>query len=181
MKKLLDKLITRIVFVFTMFFNFACQSQRPDTGFLVKNRDFDNKLKSLLSFNVPIIGVEEVSADMSHYTLLDAREKSEYDVSHIQGAIHTGYDKFDSGILKNIPKDAAIVVYCSVGYRSEKICQKLIKLGYKNVKNLYGSIFEWTNRGLTLYDYNEKPTSKIHTYNKDWSKWVDNQKMTKVW
>ena len=36
--------------------------------------------------------------------------------------------------------------------RSEKIGKKLLDMGYTNVKNLYGSIFEWANQGNILVD-----------------------------
>jgi predicted sulfurtransferase len=52
---------------------------------------------------------------------LDAREKEEFDVSHIKGAIFVGYANFDMMNLPVFNKETAIVVYCSVGYRSEKI------------------------------------------------------------
>ena len=55
------------------------------------------------------------------------------------------------------------------------------KAGFSNVYNLYGSIFEWANQGHRLVDKGGQPTFKLHTYNKKWSKWVDNAKIEKVW
>ena len=74
--------------------------------------------------------------------------------------------------MNGISKDATIIVYCSVGYRSEKITKKLNKMGYKNVSNLYGGIFEWVNQGHKVYDDKNNNTLKVHTYNKRWSKWL---------
>ena len=54
-------------------------------------------------------------------TFFDAREPREYDVSHIENALLVGYNHFDINTVKNIPKDKKIIVYCSMGYRSEKI------------------------------------------------------------
>jgi len=42
-------------------------------------------------------------------------------------------------------------------------------LGYKNVYNLYGGIFEYKNNGGKVVDNQNKETDKIHTYNKEWS------------
>ena len=72
-----------------------------------------------------------------------------------------------------IPKDAILVVYCSVGYRSEKIGEKLKALGFSKVYNLYGGIFEWSNRGYPLVDQKEQPTTKVHAFNKDWGRWLE--------
>ena len=39
---------------------------------------------------------------------------------------------------------------------------------------------EWANRGLPLHNKN-KPTDTIHTYNRNWSKWITNKQLTKTW
>jgi 3-mercaptopyruvate sulfurtransferase SseA len=67
---------------------------------------------------------------------------------------------------------ATIVLYCSVGMRSEKIGKKLLEAGYKNVYNLYGSLFEWVNQGKPVYKKNGVQTSEIHTYSESWSRWL---------
>lgn len=155
-------------------------SQAPDIN--VADAAFDKKLKSLLRFSTPIITVDSLFADQHKYTILDAREKKEYDVSHIPQAISIGYNAFDINAIKSIAKDEPIVVYCSVGYRSEKIAEKLMKAGYTNVVNLYGSIFEWVNQGYPVVDTNGQPADAIHTYNRRWSQWVnDDIPMKKVY
>lgn len=174
-------IVSRVLLIFSMIFNFTCHAQRPGTELLVKDAAFNKKLNSLLSFKTPVIGVEELSRNISSYILLDARERTEFDISHLKSAKNIGYDNPDFSVLKNIPKDAKIVVYCSVGYRSEKMGQKLISMGYTNVKNLYGSIFEWTNQGNPIYNKSGIKTNRIHTYNRDWSKWVSNKAIQKVW
>jgi rhodanese-related sulfurtransferase len=115
------------------------------------------------------------------FIIFDAREKAEFDVSHIPGAIYLGYSDFNVGRIKNIPKEKNIVIYCSIGYRSEKIGEKLLRFGYKNVYNLYGSIFEWANEKYPLVSSNGKTTYTIHSYNKSWSKWVTNEEIITVW
>ena len=67
-----------------------------------------------------------------------------------------------------------IVVYCSLGIRSEKISEKLKAEGYSNVRNLYGGIFEWKNKGFEVFDSEGKETEKVHAYSKSWSKWLKN-------
>jgi rhodanese-related sulfurtransferase len=134
------------------------------------------KLSKLLnkenSGSIPYIYAEELAS--SNPILLDAREQKEYNTSHIKNAIFVGYDffKLDS-LTPQIPnKSSEIVVYCSLGIRSEDIAEKLKKAGFENVKNLYGGIFEWKNSNLPVYNSNEKETDSIHTFSKAWSKWL---------
>ena len=53
---------------------------------LVQNKSYNVMLKTLLSHNVKEVGVKEESND-STATFLDAREKTEYNVSHLKNAI----------------------------------------------------------------------------------------------
>lgn len=142
---------------------------------------FDHELRRILSLDVPTLTVSE--ADVTEGALyLDAREQEEYQISHIPGAILIGFDHFDIEKLKpKINKNETLIVYCSVGYRSEKIVKKLIKAGYSKVYNLYGSLFEWANCNLPLENEKGDPTNQIHTYDKKWSQWVINDTLQKVW
>lgn len=144
-----------------------------------ENPKFDREVARWLSFSVPAIDVDSLRSS-SRFTILDAREPSEYAVSHIDGAMHCGYNDFDKSLLDSLDKNQPVVVYCSIGYRSEKIAQKLKKAGFKQVFNLYGSIFEWTNRGYPLVDGAGATTTRIHTYNSTWGRWVDRADVEKV-
>ena len=145
------------------------------------NPEFEKEVDSYLNYSVPAITVKNLIQIKDDVVLLDAREMNEYEVSHIPGARYVGFDDFDESVLSDIDKDKRIVVYCSIGYRSEKIGEKLKKLGYKNPYNLFGSIFEWVNAGQPLVDKEGKATNIIHTYNKKWSKWVTDGMAEKVW
>ena len=154
-------------------------AQNISTG----NPAFDDELDQLLSRSVKLTSVLILESKMknTNVRIFDARENVEYEISHIPGALNIGYENFDPSILYEVKKDETIVLYCSVGYRSEKIGEQLQDLGYTNVFNLYGSIFEWANKGLPLENSNGKKVSTVHTYNQDWSKWVDNPNIEKVW
>ena len=124
--------------------------------------------------SVPYIYVKQLEKQTPPPILLDAREWSEYKVSHLKNAIYIGYDEFKiESIQKKIPnKNTRIVVYCSLGIRSNYIANRLKKAGYNNVENLYGGIFEWKNNNLPIYNAVEKTTDSIHAFSKAWSKWV---------
>lgn len=156
-------------------------AQIPDVRPQTVNPAFDQKISSTISFTIPTMGVEALKETTEKVYILDAREKEEYNISHIPNAQYIGYNRLDKKILLAIPKDAKVVLYCSIGYRSEKIGEKLRKKGFTNVHNLYGSIFEWVNQGYPVVDKQNQPTKRVHTYNKDWSQWVEEGKAEKVW
>ena len=138
-------------------------------------KKLDKLLKKWNKRNVPYMSVETLALPKTKAILLDAREIKEYKVSHIKNAIFVGYDHFKmKEALTKLPKDknAKIVVYCSLGIRSEIVAHQLIKKGYTNVFNLYGGIFEWKNNNFEVIDTLGNNTEKVHTFNKDWSKWL---------
>lgn len=138
-------------------------------------KTFDEKMNSLYDHTVPLIHANDVTKlNMDSLIILDTREKEEFDVSHLQGALLISYDNFEPDNVNDIPKNAPILVYCSVGYRSERIGEKLLKMGFTNVKNLYGGIFDWKNKGNQVINQNNQPTDSVHTYNASWSRWLYN-------
>ena len=163
------------------FFSFSSCAQAPAVRPDVVNPAFDKKISSTISFSVPTMGVKALKEATEPIYILDAREIEEYNVSHIPNAKYIGYDQIEESVLETIPKDAKVVLYCSIGYRSEKIGEKIKKKGFTNVHNLYGSIFEWVNQGYPVVDKNGESTKKVHTYNRRWSQWVEEGKAEKVW
>jgi rhodanese-related sulfurtransferase len=140
------------------------------TSFCFSQNTIPLVLEKLNKQTVPYITVKELKT-RTRVILLDAREIKEFKVSHIKNATNVGFDKFDSAKLEKKFKDknATIIVYCSIGVRSEKIGEKLQKLGYKNVYNLYGGIFEYKNTGGKVVNNQNKITDSVHTFNKIWS------------
>lgn len=104
--------------------------------------------------------------------LLDIREPEEFTVSHLKNARFVGYKTFDLSTLADISKDQPIVVYCSIGARSQDIGKKLVAAGYQEVYNLYGGIFHWVNQGYPVYA-GEKETQKVHAYSRTWGIWLN--------
>ncbi len=129
--------------------------------------------KSLQSSEVPKINVSEAVAHESSYVFLDSREKEEYNVSHINNAIYVGDKEFNINKIEQLPKDADIIVYCSVGVRSDKIAKEIIGAGYTNVQNMFGGIFEWINEGYPVFDSMGKSTQNIHAYSRMWGMFVN--------
>ncbi|XP_046839823.1 thiosulfate:glutathione sulfurtransferase-like [Xenia sp. Carnegie-2017] len=113
--------------------------------------------------------------------LLDVRRKEEYAVSHLPGSIHIDPDETAEAVfgkVKPILDDCEngkviIVCYCSLGYRSSLMAQKLYphckllaeaqKISFMPViQNLEGSIFKWANEGREMIDNENRKTKCCH-------------------
>lgn len=99
--------------------------------------------------------------------LLDVRTAAEYNVSHLpQAQLSPSAPQWlntDPLVTSTTP----IVVYCSIGYRSSRFAEKLQAMGYQQVFNLEGSIFQWANQGRTLYQ-GDRIVTQVHPYNPFW-------------
>lgn len=140
-----------------------------------KPANYDDQVRAMYKNTVELITAAELSDEMGEnpdLVLLDTRELVEYNVSHIEGSRYIGYNTFSIESLNDIPKDADIIVYCSLGVRSELIGEKLQEAGYENVKNLYGGIFEWMYQNKIVVNKKGNATDKIHTYDEKWSQWL---------
>ena len=136
--------------------------------------------------NVPTITTGELAswmsdADHPQPVILDARAASEFNVSHLRGAVQVDnakaaikatsqlLDAFEADVSDSSTEAPAIVVYCSVGYRSAKVVDKLIKKGVANVYNLDGSIFQWFNEGRPVFR-RDLQVDEVHPYDATWGK-----------
>ncbi len=99
-------------------------------------------------------------------TLLDVRTEAEFEVSHLQGAHRVDPDAPDIEALSIAP-DVTVVVYCSVGYRSAAIIERIQRAGARTVYNLEGGIFAWANQGRPVYR-DDVPAELVHPYNTLW-------------
>jgi len=137
---------------------------------------FKSKVEELTkhfhSKKITIPEFKRMKSEKKDIVIIDVREEEEFRVSHLLGALNVGYKKFDlSDFLAKIPRTKKIVAYCSVGYRSGEIADKLKKEGYE-VHNLLGGLFEWINQGHEVYTDDLKKIKRIHTYNRSWGQWV---------
>lgn len=157
----------KLIYIFLLCISFSACSQ--DT--------LDELLSKYNNETVPYISIEQLQKKQNHpqLLLLDTRAMEEYLVSHLKQSHWVGYENFDIEEFKNrFPKkDKEIVVYCSLGVRSEKIGEKLQKAGYANVQNLYGGIFTWKNNNLPVFNQQGNETQKVHAYSKKWGKWLE--------
>lgn len=123
-----------------------------------------------IEFKVPVITCQQLRILQKNQTknlaILDARSKKEFDVSHILDAKRVGYNDFSPDRVWFVDQNTIVVIYCSIGKQSEKIALELQKMGFTDIRNLYGSIIEWANQDLPIVDRNGKPTKKVHVFKK---------------
>ena len=82
---------------------------------------------------LPSITIDDALKIEKSAIFIDTREYNEYKISHIQNSILLSFNNPNWNVLDKIPKNKAIIVYCSVGARSQNIGIKLRKKGFKNV------------------------------------------------
>ena len=86
--------------------------------------------------------------------ILDTREASEYEASHIKTAVSIPLSQLRDR-LDEIPRDRPIYVYCHTARRSYNACLALQGHGFDQVFNITGSFL-----GLSMYEYFNDVTLK---------------------
>ncbi|MBN1225766.1 MAG: rhodanese-like domain-containing protein [Deltaproteobacteria bacterium] len=86
--------------------------------------------------------------DKGGAVFLDCRTEKEFKSGHIPGAIHIPRGLLEFQIENKISdKNKEIVVYCKTGGRASLATFTLVRMGYKNVKNLDGGWKAWVKAG----------------------------------
>lgn len=138
----------------------------------------DERLSRMVTADSSAINPEEAAA-IEGAIYLDAREAEEYAVSHLPGAVHLGFDRPDYSVVEPLDRDTPLIVYCTIGYRSERTAEDLRSRGFNRVYNLYGSIYAWILDGRPLTDA-EGVTHRVHTYNRKWGDYLPDGIVTKI-
>ena len=113
----------------------------------------------------PTLTIDSVKGRLESFNIIDVRASGEYVVGHLRDARHL---MKAAEIQQAYPdKSAPLILYCSVGYRSARETAALVALGYTNVLNLKGSIFEWANDGLPIYR-GDKRVQTVHPNSPLW-------------
>jgi rhodanese-related sulfurtransferase len=77
--------------------------------------------------------------------ILDVRTKEEYAKGYIEKCrlIPCSDKDFKTRAAKELDPEKPVLVYCHSGGRSADAAVELVKLGFKDVRNLEGGIVEW--------------------------------------
>jgi len=82
------------------------------------------------------------SHEEGSYTLLDVRQPSEYEETHLPGARLVPLPRLMDA-LGELDRRRPTIVYCAVGGRSRTAAQFLLNQGFEDVHNLQGGIQAW--------------------------------------
>lgn len=117
--------------------------------------------------------------EIANALVLDVRERHEYQVSHVPGAVHVDPDMTAEEFVQQFADRARgrpVVLYCTVGMRSAELAQRLSKparaAGAIGVYNLRGGILARHNYGLRL-EREGRATDHVHPYSSRWSRYLD--------
>lgn len=132
-------------------------------------KDIRGKYPEVTQISTDSLATWLTTQDADQPILIDVREEQEYAISHIQGAHQLSPDAMSFPMLTGVDKSTPIVLYCSVGYRSSKMAERLTQAGFTNVANLEGSIFTWANEGHEVVKDGE-PVQSVHAYNRIWGR-----------
>jgi len=108
-------------------------------------------LTSIPSGYYTISNVEGLKSQLknSQTVLVDVRESSEYQLSHIPNAINIPLRTLAHN-LDQVPPDRPVILYCSSGYRSAMGVMTLHLLGYENVQGFPPSFAGWQAAGEAI-------------------------------
>ena len=128
-----------------------------------------------------ISNVEFNKIDSEDVIVFDVRQKKEYKVSHLKGAIQLDPDTSADDFFKQHAdklKGKVAVFYCSVGQRSSRMLSKLKnrlpEVGVDQAFNLEGGAFKWSNDNIEFVR-NGEATKDVHPYNAYWGRLVNNK------
>ena len=131
-------------------------------------------LRTIYRHTVPTVPAATLAHELRQPNpplLLDARTPAEFRVSHLAGARFVDVDSVPEAQFADLSRDQPVVVYCSVGLRSERLGERLHALGFRHVRNLYGGLFEWVNEGHPVYNA-AGLTADVHPYSALWGAWL---------
>jgi len=115
------------------------------------------------------------------YIFVDVRPNSERLVSRIPGSL--SLQEFREGSISSANQAKTFVFYCTIGYRSSQVAQRLkdgrlndgslrdgsLRDGSLRVVNLRGGLIGWVHSGGQVVDANGKETKKVHVYGDKWN------------
>jgi rhodanese-related sulfurtransferase len=98
-------------------------------------------------------------AEQQDLLIVDVRQRKEFEVSHIRGAVLA-----DDVNFEELPKTQGILLYCTIGYRSTELGTTLTNNGFSDIYNLDGGLISWKNEGNPVYNQKGELTDSVHVY-----------------
>lgn len=94
---------------------------------------------------------EKLVGNSGDVQLLDVRRDDEWAQGHIAGATHAFLGRLGEELPKlGLDKDKPVAVYCGSGYRSSMAVSLLERHGFRDARNVLGSVSAWKAAGFDL-------------------------------
>jgi molybdopterin/thiamine biosynthesis adenylyltransferase/rhodanese-related sulfurtransferase len=113
----------------------------------MSSRDLLAKIKK----EIREVGINDVQSRLQKngVTLLDVREKEEWDEGHLPGATFLPRGFLEVRVEKAVPeKGQPVILYCAGGTRSAFAAKTMQDLGYTDVVSMEGGYGAWKNAGM---------------------------------
>lgn len=103
----------------------------------------NQKTEEVSYMNITAEQAKEIMDTEKEYVILDVRTEEEYAEGHIPNAILIPDYEIEAKAEELLnDKNELILVYCRSGRRSKLAAERLIELGYTNIKE-FGGIIDW--------------------------------------
>ncbi|AFZ67944.1 MBL fold metallo-hydrolase [Deinococcus peraridilitoris] len=94
---------------------------------------------------------EQLARGNAAWQLLDVRRDDEWAQGHIAGAQHAFLGRLPDELPRlGLDREKPVAVYCGSGYRSSMAVSMLERQGYRDVRNVLGSVSAWKAAGFEL-------------------------------
>jgi molybdopterin/thiamine biosynthesis adenylyltransferase/rhodanese-related sulfurtransferase len=98
---------------------------------------------------IPEVTPQDVARERGSRTLIDVRERSEFEEGYIRGALHLSKGFIEVQVEDRVPdKGTPITLYCAGGTRSLLAARALHELGYSDVRSMSGGFNGWKQAGF---------------------------------
>jgi sulfur-carrier protein adenylyltransferase/sulfurtransferase len=88
--------------------------------------------------------LDERTAGVRDFLLIDVREPAEYEIVNIPGAVLIPKDRFLNGsVLEELPANKQIILHCKSGVRSAECLAILKGAGFADAMHLGGGVISW--------------------------------------
>lgn len=83
-------------------------------------------------------------------TIIDARERTAFNISHIMGAISLPESELMERVAKNLELSRDIYIYHSTDEKTTEVANLLREAGYSNVSEISGGLAGWKALGYPI-------------------------------
>lgn len=131
------------------------------------------------AYSIPAGELAKLMSRKPGPVIIDVREKAEFDVSQLKGAVHLPHsatDNLQATIARTVrlAKSRSIVFYCTTSGRSTQLADTihldLVDAGVTQVMVLSNGIIGWANDGYPLVDRAGRSTRLVHTHDAETAK-----------